>query len=170
MSNMGRTISIDPGGTTGYCLAYQAKDKVYVAPAQAELDHLGIHNLMVATEPDHVICENFEYRPGHKGVPYVVLVSLEYIGVIKLYCQGSGFDQPVYMQMAMHVVGNKNFFNDDRLKTLNLYKRGVPHGLDAMRHFLHWFWFKQGAQFRGDAVLDDVFQLVEEKWIRDNYF
>lgn len=176
--NMGRVIAIDPGGTTGYTLAFQSKGHLYIAPCQAELDHLGIWELMRRTHPDHVICEDFEYRPG-VAKPYIVLVSLEYIGVIKLWCKPATFEAPkgvpLFMQKAMLAVGDKAFYNNEKLEHMGLYKRGVPHGLDSMRHFLYWFFFKYGSQFNAPHKIlngenSDFIHLVDEEWIRNAYF
>jgi len=174
-SSMGRVISLDPGGTTGYTLAYKDGPHLYVAPCQAELDHYGIFSLLATTRPNHVICEDFEYRPGIAR-PYIVLVSLEYIGVIKLWCKARpplNEETPLFMQKAAQAIGDNNFFNDLRLKRMGLYKRGVPHGLDSMRHFLYWFFFKYGSQFNTPKLgmaEDSNIHLVEESWIRPLYF
>jgi len=171
-SSMGRVISLDPGGTTGYTLAYKDGPHLYVAPCQAELDHHGIYNLLTDNMPKHVICEDFEYRPGIAR-PYIVLVSLEYIGVVKLWCAVGARPTPLFMQKAAQAIGDNNFFNDLRLKRMGLYKRGVPHGLDSMRHFLYWFFFKYGSQFNTPKLgmeQDPYIHLVEESWIKPLYF
>lgn len=177
-NSMGRVIAIDPGGTTGYTLTYQDAGHLYIAPCQAELDHLGIYELLSKARPDHVICEDFEYRPG-VAKPYIVLVSLEYIGVIKLVC-GPGHsvrgykETPLFMQKAMLAVGDKAFYNNAKLQHMGLYKRGVPHGLDSMRHFLYWFFFKYGSQFNQPKIPNgensEYIHLVDEEWIRNAYF
>ena len=178
--NMGRVISLDPGGTTGYTLAYKDGQHLYIAPCQAELDHRGILGLLIETQPNYAICEDFEYRPG-VARPYIVLVSLEYIGVIKLFCgpgysiSGGHSETPLFMQKAMVAIGDKAFYNNEKLKHMGLYKRGVPHGLDSMRHLLRWFFFAYGSQFNGPHKIlagenSDFVHLVEEEWIREAYF
>jgi hypothetical protein len=41
----------------------------------------------------------------------------------------------------------KSFYSNEQLKEKGVYKRGIPHGMDATRHLLHWFTFGAGFQY-----------------------
>ena len=133
-----RVISLDPGVTTGYCIADLEDNFVSLDPCQDELDHRGIYDALLESRPDYIVCEDFEYRPG-QARDYVVLVSLEYIGIVRLFAAVA--EAKLSMQKASE---GKGYFTNDKLKELGVYKRGVPHGMDALRHMMHWFTFKAG--------------------------
>ncbi len=136
-----RVISIDPGQTTGYCIGDLKDNVVSLNPCQDVLDHVGIYTLLEDEHPDYVVCESFEYRPG-QAKDYIVLISLEYIGIVNFWCHsGKKMNRPLSMQKASE---GKGYFSNDKLKELGVYKRGVPHGMDALRHMMHWFTFKAG--------------------------
>lgn len=144
-------LSIDPGVTTGLCLGRLSQDRVYVRAYQDELSHLGLYRHINETAPSHIVCENFSYRPG-QAKPSLVLASLEMIGVVKLYAEQNTHVM-LYMQEAHEAEGKNAYFNNDRLKQMGLYQRGVPHGLSAMRHLLAWFNFKQGYQYNSSQTI-----------------
>ena len=96
--------------------------------------------------PDVVICEEFQYQiRRNKGVdmPGVVLVSKEYIGITKLWCD---IRQKEYVEQKLHVVGPSAFWTDDKLKAIDLYAAGKPHRNDAVRHLLYYITFTLGEK------------------------
>lgn len=134
------------------CLGRLSQDRFYLKASQHEFTHLGLYRAINEIAPGHIICENFTYRPG-PARPSLVLFSLEMIGVVKLYVEQNTHVE-LFMQGAAEAEGKDAYFNNDRLKTMSLYQRGVPHGLSAMRHLLAWYHFKQGYQYNsGQAVL-----------------
>jgi hypothetical protein len=135
-------VSLDPGGTTGISifmpdhLHVQEADRWYTTTRGPEEHHLQLYDWLSRAHADHritqVICERFNYqrRDIEKGVS-LVLISREYIGVIKLWCIQNIV--PLYMAQ----VGNKDFWSDKNLKDLGLYA-GTQHERDATAHLL-WY-------------------------------
>ncbi len=139
-----RVLSLDPGVTTGWCRADLEDSFVSLLPGQGELSHRQIYSLLATYEPHYVVCEDFEYRPG-QAKDYIVLTSLEYIGVVKLYAEPSSTRMWIQPKLSMQKAAEgKGYYSNDKLKELGVYKRGLPHGMDALRHMLHWFTFKAG--------------------------
>lgn len=158
MTNWDMTaLAIDPGVTTGFCLAYIKHDGTFlVAPYEKRATVEEINNELNDIKPDNVICESFAYRP-YQSMPSVDLFAKEVIGVVQLW--GKSNSKKVFMQTPAQ---GKGFFSDNKLKELSLYTRRTKHGRDAMRHLLHWFLFGSGYQFQIDldsAKLCMKFQL-----------
>lgn len=132
-----RIIALDPGGTTGWAtLTIDLKKRTH----EFKSGHLGPqkhHNsLMVLLENQHVrdtyvVSESFEFR--QRARDNLVLVSLEYIGVTKLFCETR--DVPLFMQTAAM---GKGFAKDVHIKKLGLWTPGYKHAMDAMRHLLYF--------------------------------
>lgn len=130
-------LALDPGRTTGICIAKGQDTELAIAYTQEKLDHVGIFQLLDDLMPDYVICESFEFRQGKQiGID---LYPCELIGVVKLW------KPEVYMQTAAQ---GKGYYDNDKLKELGLYRKGVQHGRDACRHMLYWLHFGPGARFR----------------------
>jgi len=151
-----RALALDPGGTTGYAIcdihnmyregewitleeAERRKPKVSIGWEQAKLSESELTELLETVVPDVIICEDFEYR--NRARAGLDLTPPRLIGVVKLYAQSTGIK--LILQKA--AVG-KGHYSDHRLKTLELYRRGTPHGRDALRHLLHWLTFKGGNE------------------------
>lgn len=143
-------LALDPGITTGYAIAVHDDNTLYLASAQAILTHTELYKLLLYVFADHVVCEDFEFRQGARD--NLELFSVQLIGVVNLWMQGEMIGK-LYMQKAAE---GKGYYSDEALKKLEIYKRGVPHGMDALRHFMHWFTFKAGFQFNNNPVLKPV--------------
>jgi len=131
-------VSVDPGGTTG--LAYMNSDyKVFVAQIEERDHNLILMETLDALEPDRVICEDFTFRQSKSKVN---LDARNYIGVIELWCQTN--DVPLHMQTPAQ---GKGFWNDDKLKKINLYSANKPHANDAVRHLLYYISFVEGDYY-----------------------
>ncbi len=153
-----RLIGLDPGGTTGFtvCDFMELPDgqiqnvKWDMGQIVGDYHHRELYQWLDARRDEvdadssnlRVVCESFEYRKGLRD--NVVLVSLEYIGVTKLFCD----DYSVRLQMQTAAVGKAFFWpsstrpkREDRLKAVGLYKPGSPHWNDATRHALHYLCF-----------------------------
>jgi hypothetical protein len=97
--------------------------------------------------PDLIICESFEYRSRARD--NLELYSRELIGIANLYNQ-LNYDTKLIMQSAAQA---KAPFDNEKLTSLGVYKKGKEHGRDAMRHFLYWLNFGHGYQFNVNQEL-----------------
>lgn len=155
--------ALDPGGTTGVAM-YDA-DVIFNTDDQAEW-HNEKWDTLQLSEPDHhrtllhmlerrhvantiVVCESFQYRRP-VDAPAVSLVSVEYIGVVKLFQQERNIE--VVWQTTGKVIPPKNknqaggFWTDDKLKQIRKWSPGRKHANDAMRHLLHYMAFVMGRR------------------------
>jgi len=156
--------ALDPGGTTG--VAFYDADLIFNADEQPELFNEKWDTLQL-TEPDHhktlknmlerrhvantiIVCESFQYRRP-VDAPAVELISVEYIGVVKLLVQERP-DIQVVWQTTGKVIPPKNknvaggFWTDDKLKQVRKWSAGRKHANDAMRHLLHYMAFTMGRR------------------------
>lgn len=161
-----RSLALDPGGTTGYAICdINNSNSVSIAWDQAKMNELELTELMEVINADRIICEDFEYR--NRARPGLDLSPPRLIGVVKLYSQTS--QKKLVLQKA--VVG-KGHYSDIRLKSLGLYRRGIPHGRDALRHLLHWLTFKEGNAYvdllNVDINVLDIDVLLNRSFSRDN--
>jgi hypothetical protein len=140
-------IALDPGGSTGWAL-YQAQllvtpggtpewyDEKWLSGTLNQPDHhRTLYGLLEQhhTQQYHVVVESFEYR--NKSRPGLELVSKEYIGVAKLFCQDRKV--PYYSQTASQ---GKGLVKDYNLRNLGLWFGGREsrHAMDAARHLVYW--------------------------------
>jgi len=159
-----KVLSLDPGETTGYALAVNAKEKLFLAYSEARFDHQGFWDFLrkIALHGTvHTVCEDFEFRRS-KQKDGLNLYPVELIGIVRLFCNGNEWS-PLWMQKAAQ---GKAYYDDNKLKSMEVYQKGCEHGRDATRHLLHWFTFGAGYQFNEDPQVE----LVEEVWIRETYF
>ena len=143
-------ISIDPGITTGYCRALVDNKGCAVRPYQAKNDVWQHWDELKAYHPDIIIIEDFEYRKGQRDG--LILFSVQLIGVTRLWAKQN--NATLYIQKAME---GKSHFSNELLKDRGVYKRGMPHAMDATRHLIHWFTFKAGYQY---VKPDDPIELL----------
>lgn len=136
-----RALAVDPGGTTGLCLALKNEQGLTLYPSQARLTAPEMLRELraKAKSPAWVICESFEFRKGARAG--LILTSVELIGVIKAFCEE---EKRLFMQTAYT---GKSYYTDAVLKSMGLYVAAKPHAMDATRHLLHWYHFKFGYQF-----------------------
>jgi hypothetical protein len=137
-----KILAIDPGVTSGYCLAQVASPAIALKPFQMVDDVDDIWDRLALLEPRYIICENFEFRQRSRAG--LNLFPMQAIGVIRLYELKASHQTSVTLQKASE---GKSYFTDAQLKRLGVYKRGLPHGMDATRHLIHWFTFGSGYQF-----------------------
>lgn len=148
-------LSIDPGKTTGYCLAVYTT-KLYVAPDEGPLTLSRIDYMLTILSkechpslPFHVIYEDFTYRNyARLGLD---LTPVKVIGVIELHAEQQRIFESFDKQSA---AAGKGHYTDDKLKELGLYKVGKSHGRDATRHLLQWINFGAGGQYIKEPVLN----------------
>lgn len=129
-------VALDPGTTTGWADFIE-----HIGEGQSHWLRLQLgpdsHNKVLwdrlrHIKPDHIVCESFTYqvRPDRRKV---VLDSVEYIGVARLYSQVT--DTPLHMQSPSQA---KGLWTDDKLRSLGLWIPNHPHSMDATRHLLYF--------------------------------
>lgn len=138
-------LSLDPGNTTGYCLGrMNVENTLEVAYSQAEIKPTDLLLMLQDIEPQVIVYEDFQYR--NRARPGLVLTSAHLIGVVEAY-KGLAPDCMVKKQAPAQ---GKGYYNDDMLRRMGLYVRGLEHGRDAARHLLHFMTFGAGFQFWPD--------------------
>lgn len=133
-----RIIAFDPGGTTGIATHIVSSD-FFGSKYELETDELLFNNHHKLLErrldffrPDVVVTERFDHRPRQK---HADLISVEYIGVMKLWCQKNSVELVQQQQLK----GDKGLWTNNKLKTLGLYRSTKGgHSNDAIRQML-WF-------------------------------
>jgi hypothetical protein len=137
-----KILAFDPGITTGYAVGYLDVKAclMTVSADQNKFSHEELHNTLIATNPDIIICETFEYR--NRSRAGLVLYSVEMIGIIKLHCEWADID--LIEQTPAQAMG---YFTDKKLKEFEVYQPGKPHAMDALRHLLQWYQFGAGYQY-----------------------
>lgn len=130
-----RVLTLDPGGTTGYCTADLTNNdllNIRVAQLNVPNHHATLWTLLNKFKPEVLISESFEYRNQSRAG--LVLVSKEYIGVAKLWYQLN--DSSEYIEQSPGVA--KSFVADAHIKKLGLWVAGKPHAMDALRHMIYY--------------------------------
>jgi hypothetical protein len=117
---------------------------------------------LVSIKPRHLIIEDFEFRQG-KQKTGLNLFPVQMIGIARLYSLIGNTQCAVHIQKAAQ---GKSYYTDNILKSLDLYKRGIPHAIDASRHLLHWFTFGSGYQYNGGTR--DFATLLDE-WVTGDF-
>ena len=141
---MMKIVSLDPGVTTGYAVGHIEDGVMYVRAGQEVWSHNELWQELHLAKPDAIVCESFEYR--NKARSGLILYSVELIGIVHLFCSPSYQNPSVALYMQSAAKG-KSYYSNTHLQTDNVYKRGIPHGMDALRHLLHWYTFSAGFQY-----------------------
>lgn len=144
-----KLIALDPGGTTGWATcrvdltdaAFTASKPEYewhCGHIEGDDHHDKLYQLLELQEDEHhcvVICESFEFRQFDKRDRHNInLMSREYIGVTKLFCQERTTTELVMQTAAT----GKGFVKDENIKKLGLWHPGWKHAMDATRHLLYY--------------------------------
>jgi hypothetical protein len=119
-------VALDPGTTTGVATKEDGRYRSFhIRPDEYPHPHESLYDMLCNLQPKLVIYEQFHFRQGMTGV---VFTGVEFIGVIELYCQLKYIDKilvtPAY---------GKGFWDDRKLKVVNVFNKGHVHGNDAMR-------------------------------------
>jgi len=131
-----KVLSIDPGGTTGWKIvtfdSFQEPGNVkwrhgHIGPHK---HHMGLRDFLSAEETGDliIILEGFDNR----GNPAAVLVALEYIGVVQLWCKQNS------VECIVQQPAQKEWATNKKLKACGIYVPGMKHSNDAARHLLVW--------------------------------
>jgi hypothetical protein len=161
-------LALDPGGSTGWAMysgALMAFEGNYEVNGGAitqgqlgpEEHHLALWNLLGLHHARNfiIVCESFEYRQDQR--PNVVLVSKEYIGVVKLFVEERNRTLPHDLQITHvpqtaatgkgfwypKVPGKKASWDGSKLKAVGLYQPTTQgrHINDATAHLLQFLTF-----------------------------
>lgn len=139
-------LSVDPGGTTGYCKASFDGTTLTLRPGQERFTGGALFNFIleeiqaarkVQDSKFYLIYEKFHYR--NKARPGLDLTAPKLIGVMDLLVEEEGL--LAFPQMPAEAMG---YWTNDQLKRFQIYVPGMEHGRDAMRHLLQWWQFKFG--------------------------
>jgi len=152
-----RVLALDPGVTTGWCLAtvWENPDSLnqWVSLrfgeskwSLIELKEVLDEYLWIAPLADDcpriVLYEDFEYRNNPR--PGLNLTPVKMIGVIELTQQMNPTRGEWFKQNA---ASGKAHFTDQKLKDMGIYVKGKQHGRDAMRHAMQFLTFGAGSQY-----------------------
>lgn len=123
-------LALDPGGTTGI-RSYNTNTKDFHGSIRGPAPHHEeLWGLLTSMAPDILIYESFQV-----SVRTTNAVSLEYIGIIKLYAK-------LYntILIAQTSAQGKGFWSDNKLHRIGLWHT-ITHVRDATRHLLHYLTF-----------------------------
>jgi hypothetical protein len=152
-------MSIDPGVTSGYCFADLNNGRLRYYPYQAldEVDDLW--RRLKDFQPHFLIVEDFEFRRGKYAAGGLNLTPKELIGVARLYSLIAPHKCSFYLQKAAQ---GKSYYTDTVLKRHGLYKRSMPHAMDASRHLLQWCMFGAGNNYIGQMSTEEFATILDE--------
>ena len=120
-------VTLDPGVTTG--VAVFTPSGTIASQWRFDVDpHAQFVHALEVLEPKLVISEAFHFRQDKTGA---VFTGVEYIGVIKYFCQKYRVEH-----IEMTPGQGKGFWDNRKIKALGLWKPSAPHAMDAMRILL----------------------------------
>lgn len=122
-------MGLDPGGVTGVA-TWNGREGVEGIETH-ELPpghHRRLFTWLDRMAPNVLVVENFTWT----NTP-AALVSVEYIGICKLY-------KEYHSDVKLVIQGReyKQFWDDGKIKNLGLWTPGSPHAMDALRHLLYY--------------------------------
>ena len=127
-------LAVDPGGTTGLAWNQHSSPNIVRSLQLGPNEHHSeLWDFLTVYAPQHIVCESFTYR---NGLAKADLIPVEYIGVIRLWAEKDV--RPMTMQTPSMA---KKFFDDKKVKAAGLWKPGMPHAMDAVRHLLYYITF-----------------------------
>jgi hypothetical protein len=132
-------LSVDPGGTTGWC-TFDAErfmsERIGPVPAEAEFADFLIRadHWLASNDRVTVVCERYvvsmETVKKSRGD---VNWSMESIGVLRHLCRKYG-----HTFVLQNVADAKKLASNELLKQVGWWARGQDHGRDAIRHLILW--------------------------------
>ena len=154
-----KVMAVDPGVMSGFTYALITDDqKLRVYPFQMPdaVDDFWrrLHKFL----PDIIVMEDFEFRG--RARTGLNLFPVQLIGVAHLY----ELTEPTgRCQLVMQSAGvGKAYYTDVMLKSKKLYKRGIPHGMDSLRHLMQWATFRGGAKYVDFKTGEPIATFVDE--------
>lgn len=140
-------LGLDPGETTGVSLWIRipgtALYDIYAFQVNTSIIQWGVDKFKVLIRSDPggsiVVVEDYRiYAWKAKDHSWQTLLTPRLVGVAETFCHLSGI--PIVKQMAQQ---GKSFAKDDKLESWELYVRGLPHAMDAMRHVCQLLLFSE---------------------------
>ena len=126
-----KILAIDPGGTTGFSSNISEEPYWQIAFISNEVFRtymLGFTNF------DVWVCEGFYHRQKNK----IEVSAIEQIAIVKELASANNVE---LVLQNPSIKSTKGFWDDRKLKHLGLFKRrnsDTKHGIDALRHRLHY--------------------------------
>jgi hypothetical protein len=160
-----KIIAVDPGVMTGYCYAYlenDEKDVLRYVPFEMTDEVDQFWDRLAQIQPRFIVMEDFEFRMGqrYKGAG-LNMFPMELIGVARLYEMKAPHQCSIFLQKPSY---GKQYYTDMTLRKLGLYKRGIPHGMDASRHLLQWFTFGAGYKYNNGSPKEFAEMITQAAW------
>lgn len=127
-----KVISVDPGGTTGWCLARFPGFVTVAGETGSVTDIIGI---LDSHKPDTVVVEAFRIYPWRaKNLSWSNVPAVEVLGAVKVWCNSNN---AAYIEQS---AASRKLISKLWLQTSGLWKatRGKPHARDAARHLLYY--------------------------------
>ena len=155
-----KVLAVDPGVMTGFTYARITDDKlleVYPFQMPDAVDDFWrrLHTFL----PDVIVMEDFEFRGRSRTG--LNLFPVQLIGVASLY---ELVEPTGRVELVLQSAGvGKQYYTDIMLKSKGVYKRGIPHGMDSLRHLLQWATFRGGAQYV-DFKTGEKLATMLDKW------
>lgn len=139
-----KIAAFDPGATIGICIfdgdGYEQRQLV---PSEYPHPHETLYDVLSEIKPIVIVYERFDFRAAKNGA---VLVGVEYIGVIEVYAQINCLEV-----IKISPSDGKAFWNDNKLRAAEMYKRGIPHAMDATR-ILNTYRMRTDEKFKADML------------------
>jgi hypothetical protein len=127
-----KIIGIDPGGTTGWATWSTTAGFSDFGQLEDVQHHSGLYELLTEKQPDVIVCESFE---DHKANMGSLLVSIEYIGVVKAWAS-------IWrVRLVTQQSTIKNWATNAKLEAAGIQHRNwraVRNAADAQRHILYF--------------------------------
>ena len=148
-----RIMGLDPGETTGATII-DIPSHIVSIPLKSEISNwvqyagelenwFAIESLIKEFTPDVIVIEEFRlYADKAKSKIGHDFPEVKIIGQIEMIAQQQNI--PIHKQGAGVV---KQFYTDERLKSLNMWQSGQRHARDAVRHALYFFDFNKKKVF-----------------------
>lgn len=164
-------VSLDPGGTTGVAIL-SASPFINSSPLWErrqlgpEDHHKALWDLLMTRQlyaieramRFTIVCESFDFRIMDNDRTGTVLVSREYIGVVKLFHAMN--HAPVVMQTpGAGKMGSRTFVRREHLQKLGLYQPSNRHAMDATAHLLYYI--IHSGKYQTDSYRKE---LLERAW------
>ena len=140
----GVLLSLDPGHTTGYALWCCSEDKVTLMEAgqlttwdKVDIRMEDFVKLINAVKIKHAVFETYQvYEWKSADHSWSQVPTIQIIGATKILCQQKDI---TYSSQTAQVA--KQFCTDDKLEKWGLYKPGMKHARDAIRHGCYYILF-----------------------------
>lgn len=132
--------AIDPGKTTGVAFIDEEFDlDVHLLETKSRVE---LSKLLIEEKPKFIICESFRITRRSNSSS---LVAVEMIGIVKL--AADVVDALVIFQTPSYA----KFWTAKKLSSIGLYRPGMPHAMDALRHLVQYV-----TNHKDDRWLDEL--------------